>query len=161
MLLFFQLIFQHLKIVPFGCSVDPQLASACLGDTVSSLPFIVSCSGPSAFLCGWLHLVIFSIPCTFAFFARRSPPHSGLECFPSSLSDSGTLGDCFPGSELHEAQTGGSAYHTCCRIKGHPWKPGIMGGGKNYIFYPYPFVFDHLSDPPLPALPRHCSLLHL
>lgn len=52
--------------------------------------FIMQRCGPSGFLCGWLHLVIFSIP-AHLLFARRSPPDSGLECFPSSLSDSSAL----------------------------------------------------------------------
>lgn len=103
--------------------------------------FIMQRSGPSGFLCGWLHLVIFSIPAHFLF-ARRSPPDSGLECFPSSLSDSGALCDCFPGSERHAARAGGSAYHTCCEIKGHSWKLWIIGEVKLY-FLSYCFVFDH------------------
>lgn len=103
--------------------------------------FIMQRSGPSGFLCGWLHLVIFSIP-AHLLFARRSPPDLGLECFPSSLSDSSALGDCFPGSERHAARAGGSAYHTCCKIKGHSWRSGIMGEVKLY-FLSFSFVFDH------------------
>lgn len=116
--------------------------------------FIMQRSGPSGFLCGWLHLVIFSIP-AHLLFAWRSPPDSGLECFPSSLSDSAALGDCFPGSERHAARAGGSAYHTCCRIKGHSRRSGIMGGGKIIFFILFLLFLIILSDPPQPALPRH------
>lgn len=120
--------------------------------------FIMQHSGPSCFLCGWLHLVIFSIP-AHLLFAWRSPPNSGLKCFPSSLPDSGALGDCFPGSEQHAARAGGSAYHTCCKIKGHSWRSGIMGGGKIIFFYSFPFVFDRPVWPATTCTPTPPHIL--
>lgn len=139
-ILFFQPTFQQLRSFNFvWCWITAVLGLCCRYSI--HFTFIMQRSGPSGFLCGWLHLVIFSIP-AHLLFAQRSPPDSGLECFPSSLSDSSALGDCFPGSERHAARAGGSAYHTCCKIKGHSRRSGIMGEVKLY-FLSFSFVFDH------------------
>lgn len=112
--------------------------------SISSVLFIMLCAGA--------HQALYVVGCTGQFFSI--PTHllfalaftSGvrLRVFPSSLSDSSPHRDCFPGSEQRTPRAGGSAYHTCCEIKGHSWKPRIMGEVKKY-FLSFCFVFDHPS----------------
>lgn len=129
-LAFLQPTFHQFRLFISLCAVESQLFSGCAADTVSTLPLSCSALAHQAFYvvgCTWLFFFFFSIP-AHLLFAWRSPPDSGLECFPSSPSDSSAPGDCFPGSEQHAARAGGSAYHTCCRIKGHSRRSGIIGG---------------------------------
>ena len=125
----------------------------------SRYPLLLSCNTEA-------HQALYVVGCTLLFFPSphicfllwHSPPVR-LRVFPSSLSDSGPLRDCFPGSEQRTPRAGSSAYHTCCKIKGHSWKPRIMGEVKLY-FLSFYFVFDHPIWPTstcTPTPPHACT----
>lgn len=122
----------------------------CAGPAVLTLrycirsTFIKRRSGPSRSLCAWLHSVILFRPRTFAF---RSPLTSilGFRVFPPAASlIAAPAMIASPGSEW-----GGSAHRTCCQIKGHSWRSGIIGEEGNLYFLSFFFCFS--SPHNLPA----------
>lgn len=123
----------------FPCAAESQLFSGCAADTVSTLP--LSCSALAHQLSVWLAaLGYFFIYFFFAppptpipahlLFARRSPPRLGLRVFPRQpllIAARPVIASQDQSGMQHEP--GGSAYHTCCRIKGHSQRSGIIGEG--------------------------------
>lgn len=110
--------------------------------------FIEPRSGPSRSLCAWLHLVIFFFhPCTFALRSsltsrlglRVFPPAACLIAAPSMIASRD--------QSVGVARAGGSAYHTCCRIKGHPRRSGIIWEEVKFYFLSFLFCFGSPHDP--------------
>lgn len=76
-------------------------------------------------------------------FAHHSPPQTqGLECFPSSLSDSSALNDCFPGSERRSRASGQfSIPHRLPDQRSFSEALGIIGEEVKFDFLSFFFCF--------------------